>query len=106
MASTQKKEQTEDSALFRRPEGVLKGDDQWMFLKKRYHLTSRETQVAILICRGFSNEEIADALRISQSTVKTHLKNLYRRVRVDSRILLLLQFIEDINKAHEKPHTE
>ncbi len=103
MASVSKKESTEGSSLFRRPEGVLKDDEQWMFLKKRYHLTSRETQVAILICRGFSNEDIAEALRISQSTVKTHLKNLYRRVRVDSRILLLLQFIEDVNKAYGKP---
>ncbi|MBE0535434.1 MAG: response regulator transcription factor [Phycisphaerae bacterium] len=102
MAAVQKKETNEDRSLFRRPEGVLKEDEQWMFLKKRYHLTSRETQVAILICRGFSNEEIAEALRISQSTVKTHLKNLYRRVRVDSRILLLLQFIEDVSKSHEK----
>ena len=75
-----------------------------MFLKKRYHLTSRETQVAILICRGFTNEEISEALRISESTVKTHLKNLYRRVRVDSRILLLLQFVEDFNKAYGKTY--
>jgi DNA-binding NarL/FixJ family response regulator len=104
--ATQKKDPIDAGSLFRRPEGVLKGDDQWMFLKKRYHLTSRETQVAILICRGFNNEEIAEALRISQSTVKTHLKNLYRRVRVDSRILLLLQFIEDISKSYEKPQQE
>ncbi|HPD47997.1 MAG TPA: LuxR C-terminal-related transcriptional regulator [Anaerohalosphaeraceae bacterium] len=102
MAQLNKRESPEENALFRRPEGVLKDDEQWMFLKKRYHLTSRETQVAILICRGFTNEEISEALRISESTVKTHLKNLYRRVRVDSRILLLLQFVEDINKAYGK----
>jgi DNA-binding NarL/FixJ family response regulator len=102
MPPLHKKESHEEGSLFRRPAGVLREDQQWMFLKSRYHLTSRETQVAILICRGFSNEEIAEALKISQSTVKTHLKNLYRRVRVDSRILLLLQFIEDVNKAYEK----
>jgi DNA-binding NarL/FixJ family response regulator len=90
------------TSLFIRPKGVLSRDEYWLFLKNRYHLTSRETQIAILICRGFSNDEIAKALNISQSTVKTHLKNLFRRVRINSRILLLLRFIEDVTNSYGK----
>ena len=97
-----KKPPDDDSSLFIRPKGFLGRDEYWLFLKNRYHLTPRETQVAILICRGFSNDEIAEALKISQSTVKTHLKNLFRRVRVNSRILLLLRFIEDVTNSYGK----
>ena len=89
-----------DISLFKRPGGVLLEEKQWMFLKNRYHMTSRELQVAILVCRGFNNDEIAKALKIRQGTVKTHLRNLYRRVRVKSKILLLLKFIEDISRFY------
>jgi DNA-binding NarL/FixJ family response regulator len=86
-----------DEQLFTRPAGVLLDEKQWLYLKDRYHLTPRELQVAILVCRGFSNDEITGTLRIKHGTVKTHLRNIYRRARVRSKILLLLRFIEDIN---------
>ena len=63
-------------------------------------MTPRELQVAILVCRGFNNDEIAKALKIRHGTVKTHLRNIYRRVRVKSKITLLLKFVEDINKFY------
>ena len=60
-------------------------------------MTPRELQIAILVCRGFNNREISKALNIKQGTIKTHLRNIYRRVRVKTKITLLLKFIEDIN---------
>lgn len=83
-----------------RPAGILRDEKEWLYLKERYHMTPRELQVAILVCRGFNNEEIAEALKIRHGTVKTHLRNLYRRVRVKSKILLLLRFVDDINKYY------
>jgi len=87
-------------ALFERPPGILLDEKHWLFLKERYHMTPRELQVGILVCRGFNNDEIARTLKISHGTVKTHLRNLYRRVRVKSKILLLLRFVGDINKFY------
>jgi DNA-binding NarL/FixJ family response regulator len=86
--------------LFRRPVNVLLNEKQWLFLKERYHMTPREMQVAILVCRGFDNDEIAAALKMKYGTVKTHLRNIYRRVRVKSKITLLLRFLEDINTLY------
>ena len=86
--------------LFGRPRGVLLDEKKWMFLKDRYHMTPRELQVAILVCRGFNNDEIAKALNIRHGTVKTHLRNIYRRIRVKSKITLLLRLVEDINKFY------
>ncbi|KKK46952.1 hypothetical protein LCGC14_3160090, partial [marine sediment metagenome] len=36
-------------SLFKQP-GAIFDEKQWTFLKQRYRLTSREVQVAILIC--------------------------------------------------------
>jgi len=100
MCPSQDKDSKKDESLFdKRPPGILLGEKQWFFLKERYHMTPRELQVAILVCRGFNNDEIASALKIRHGTVKTHLRSLFRRVRVKSKILLLLRFIADVNRT-------
>jgi DNA-binding NarL/FixJ family response regulator len=49
-------------------------------------LTSREKEVLLLIASGISNTEIADNLSISSNTVKTHLYNIYNKIRVPNRL--------------------
>lgn len=44
-------------------------------------LTRRETEVIALTIRGVSNSEICRRLSISLATLKTHLNNVYRKVR-------------------------
>ncbi|MEU8274186.1 response regulator [Microbispora bryophytorum] len=48
-------------------------------------LTPREAEVLRLIARGLSNAEIAGTLFISEATVKTHINNLFAKVRVRDR---------------------
>ena len=48
-------------------------------------LTARETQVLRQITMGLSNQEIADALKISVETVKEHVQNLLRKLSVNDR---------------------
>ena len=48
-------------------------------------LTSRESEILVLICRGLSNQEVAQSLYLSINSVKTYIRSLYRRIGARSR---------------------
>ena len=50
-----------------------------------HNLSKRETEVLALMGKGLSNAEIADALFVSLSTVKTHSGNIYEKLDVKRR---------------------
>ncbi len=58
--------------------------------RKRYGLTSRETQIVTAVADGASNKDIAVKLAISEDTVKHHMSNIFDKVGVHSRLELAL----------------
>ena len=48
-------------------------------------LTEREVEVLRLVARGGSNREIAEALVISEATVRTHVSNILSKLHLASR---------------------
>ncbi|MBW3517577.1 7TM diverse intracellular signaling domain-containing protein [Flavobacterium sp. NKUCC04_CG] len=54
-------------------------------LKQSYALTDRELQVLKLISEGLSNQEVADEIFVSVSTVKYHVSNLYFKLEIKNR---------------------
>ena len=65
------------------PADLLK--DRIDALAVEYGLTPRETEVAFLTVQGFSCAYIAEKLVVSNSTVRFHQQNLYRKFDVHSR---------------------
>jgi DNA-binding CsgD family transcriptional regulator/MFS family permease len=58
-------------------------------------LTAREQEVLQLILSGKSNREIAGALFISESTVKTHARNIFSKYDVSSRAELISTLLKN-----------
>ncbi|HBY58461.1 MAG TPA: DNA-binding response regulator [Solibacterales bacterium] len=57
-------------------------------------LTPREAEILRLMAGGFSNREIADALRMSEGTVKNHSTNIFLKLGVRDRVRAVLKGIE------------
>ncbi len=55
--------------------------------------TSRELEVVSLLCDGRRNKEIADALHVSEETVKSHLQHIFKKTGVSDRTHLVLYAI-------------
>jgi DNA-binding NarL/FixJ family response regulator len=49
------------------------------------YLSERELQILELVVEGRTNREIADILFLSLDTVKSHLKNIFQKLRVNTR---------------------
>ena len=53
--------------------------------KQWFSLTIRERQVVALVCMGHRNYEIASILGVENSTIQTHLQNIFRKFDLRSR---------------------
>ncbi|NPD46967.1 tetratricopeptide repeat protein [Lentimicrobium sp. S6] len=63
-------------------------DERSIFYKnvEEYGLSEREIEVLLLISKGLKNDEIAEKLFVSVSTVKTHTRNIFTKLDVRNRI--------------------
>ncbi len=59
-----------------------------------YHLTPRELEIIKCILQYYSNRQIADQLHISESTVESHRKNIYRKTGTKGEAALV-KFIQE-----------
>ena len=53
-------------------------------------LSSREQEVLVLLCRGRSNAAIAEELYVAETTVKTHVSAIMRKMDVTSRLEIVV----------------
>jgi len=70
-------------------------------------LTEREREVLLALTRGLSNSEIAEALFITEKTVKTHVSNILSKLNLPSRtqaalyaLKIGLLSLDEINLSH------
>lgn len=63
-------------------------------------LTNRELEILHLLCRSYSNQEMASSLCISEATVKTHLHNIFKKFKVHSRSQVLSLLMQKDSAGH------
>lgn len=65
------------------------------FRQPAANLTKRETEVLDLLCKGKSYKVIADELFISPDTVRYHLKNIYKKLQVNSKYEAMMKAMKN-----------
>jgi DNA-binding NarL/FixJ family response regulator len=58
-------------------------------------LSGRDSELLVLLRQGYTNRQIADQLYISENTVKTHLRRLFRKLAVTNRTQAAMMMTED-----------
>ena len=59
--------------------------------KEKFQLTNREQAVVEHLAKGWTNKEIANALQITEQTVKEHIKHIMRKTNATTRTGILVQ---------------
>lgn len=67
-------------------------------------LTEREIEVLTLVARGWSNQEIGEALFVTPATAKTHVSRLLMKLDARDRAqLIVIAYETGLVKAHPRP---
>jgi DNA-binding NarL/FixJ family response regulator len=61
---------------------------------KTENLSRREMEILELLSQGFSNKDIAQKLSLSVETVRVHLRHIYDKFHVRSRMQAVLKFMD------------
>jgi DNA-binding NarL/FixJ family response regulator len=61
-------------------------------------LTRRELEIVRLVSQGLTNKVVAGELGVREGTVKIHLHNIFRKLRVSNRTELTLRVIANGRK--------
>ena len=59
--------------------------------REKFQLTNREQAVVEHLAKGWTNKEIANALLITEQTVKEHIKHIMRKTTATTRTGILVQ---------------
>lgn len=54
-------------------------------LKKAFNLSEREVEIALMIYDGFTNRQIASALKLSDGTARNYISTIYLKLGADGR---------------------
>jgi len=90
-----------EDGFYGQPSVVLLDEKQWLYIQRCYRMSPRELQVAKLVCRGFTNGDMAKKLKVKPGTVKTHLRSIFAKAHARNKITLLLRFLDVAVKLSE-----
>jgi DNA-binding CsgD family transcriptional regulator len=71
-------------------------------LKVNFNITDRETSVIQQIIAGKTNQEISEELFITESTVKSHITNIFNKLGIDNRVQLMM-LLKDFKLIPDQP---
>jgi len=81
----------------------LFSEQEWTQLTERLHLPARQAEITRHIMCGKSDKQIARAMGISITTVRTHVSRLFRKFDLNDRMELMLHVFACL-RQHDVTH--
>lgn len=63
----------------------LVSNDREIKLKRAYALSDRETEIALMIYEGFTNKQVASALKLTDGTARNYISSIYVKIGAGNR---------------------
>lgn len=77
-------------------------EQDWVRLKEELGLPPRQADVLRCILDGLSDKQIADATGIAVSTVRTHLRYLFKKFGANDRVELIVTMFGHLRKYYQQ----
>ena len=75
--------------------GAVQHTQRLVTLQNHPKLSKRETQILVCLAKGYANRMIANVCDIAEATVKSHMKSIMRKIRVENRTQAALWAMEN-----------
>ena len=72
------------------PDGLAERQGRRTSLDERFGLTAAQMRVVELLAQGTTNREIGDLLGLSEGTIKVHMSNIFKALKVSNRAQALV----------------
>ncbi len=63
----------------------LVSNDREIKIKRAFSLSDRETEIAFMLYEGFTNKQVAAALKLSDGTARNYISSIYEKMKADGR---------------------
>ena len=73
----------------------LVSNDREIKLKRAFGLSERETEIALMIYEGFTNKQVASALKLTDGTARNYISTIYVKLEAENR----LEAVEKMRKT-------
>lgn len=67
-------------------------------IKREFSLSDRETEIAVMLQEGFTNRQIASALKLSDGTARNYISALYEKIRAENRTEAIRKLTEVLKR--------
>ena len=81
----------------------LVSNQEWIQLTQSLELSPRQVDIVKQLLRGESDKQISRELKISVSTVRTHLGRLFQKFGINDRVELVLYIFACLRQDTTKP---
>lgn len=83
------------------PVGRSESDDERLSVAVARGLTHSEAKVFVLMAKGLSNQEIAQAIPSSYHTIRAHVRNIFTKLNVSSRVEAIAEILINKNSVYK-----